>query len=1372
MCPAHASRETAQAPLDAFAASSPVMSALIAAKDWSATPLGPRELWSPALQTILQVTLANRFPVVFWWGPQHIQLYNDSYAAIIGAKHPTSLGQAGDECWAEIWDVIGPQIESVLTGGPSTWNEKVLLGLNRYGFVEETYFTFSYSPLPEPGAPGGIGGVLGTVQETTHEVIGVRRMELLRDLAARANHVRTVEEECALAARLLGHYPKDVPFAALYLNGDEGPRLCAASGIDDGAAARILPPTVRHRSITLVDDFDGVLQRIPPGPWPEAPKHAVIAPIPSSAPGEAAGFLLAGISSRLPFDDGYRDFIALAASQIGTAIAGARAYEEERKRAEALAEIDRAKNVFFSNVSHEFRTPLTLMLGPLRDLERTADEDSKPLAQAAHRNALRLLKLVNTLLEFSRLEAGRTEAAYVETDLSALTEELCSVFRSAIESAGLKLRIDVGLCERVYVDRAMWEKIVLNLLSNALKFTLQGEIRVSLFEREGAAELIVEDTGVGIPAAEQPHVFERFRRVRGAQARSHEGSGIGLALVKDLVELHGGTIGVQSAEHEGTVFAVRIPLGRAHLNPAHVTVATATAAHSSPIVQQYLAEVDSTITRASTTPVLPARVNETRKRVLVADDNGDLREYVTRVLSAHYDVVAVCDGAQALRRLQEGAFDAILSDVMMPQMDGFELLRAVRANPSMSTTPFIFLSARAGEEAAVEGVTSGADDYVPKPFTAEELLARVQANLNAASIREQAWELSEDLFHTFADRLPVMVWQQNASGAVTFTNAAWHAITRLPRQEWSHSQDAWRSVVHPDDWQHVMDAFLGHLSDRGAFSFEYRVKPADAGEEAYRWYVASAEPQYRDGAFTGWTGYVVDVHDARMRAERDRAFHALAEAIPVIVWSANHEGWLDWYNNRWYEYTGQTPEAAAGWGWQSAHHPEDFPRVMEAWPRAIATGERFEMEFRLRRHDGAYHWFLARAEPQKDEHGRVVRWYGSNVDIQAQKEALEQSRRVTQTLQGVFLPDALPHTENVRFDAVYVAAEKDTLIGGDWFDAMQLPDGRYLISIGDVTGHGLDASAVAGMLRQAIVGLALADANAATILARVNSILRVQYPEKYASALVGLLDRDCGSLEYACAGHPQPFLAKSRTEPARPLVPGGLLLGVSDDFDAASHRVEMTPDAVLAFYTDGLTEFARDIDSAERALADALSKLVGDTTIARPAVAVQKAVLGEHPPSDDVAVLIAQLSAVNPSAFAIDTGTLVKEWRFHSSNALTARSSRHELTKFLNRFAADREAVFTAELILGEILANTVEHAPGLVEIRIDWTGAKPIVTVRDTGPGLRQLSAGLPKDALDESGRGLYLIRALADEVSLKTAPGRGTELSVTLAIAHKGTA
>ena len=167
---------------------------LIASIDWAQTPLGDAANWSPALRTVLQLVLENRFPMVFWWGPQLVQLYNDRYTPILGEKHPQSMGQSGQACWEEIWDVIGPQITSVYAGGPSTWNEDLLLDINRHGFVEETYFTFSYSALPDPSAPGGIGGVLGTVQETTEKVIGERRMRLLRDLAARSTEARTVED--------------------------------------------------------------------------------------------------------------------------------------------------------------------------------------------------------------------------------------------------------------------------------------------------------------------------------------------------------------------------------------------------------------------------------------------------------------------------------------------------------------------------------------------------------------------------------------------------------------------------------------------------------------------------------------------------------------------------------------------------------------------------------------------------------------------------------------------------------------------------------------------------------------------------------------------------------------------------------------------------------------------------------------------------------------------------------------------------------------------------------------------------------------------------------------------------------------------------
>ena len=259
----------------------------------------------------------------------------------------------------------------------------------------------------------------------------------------------------------------------------------------------------------------------------------------------------------------YQDFLGLVARQSAALVNGAIAYQAQLLRAEELAALDRAKTTFFSNISHEFRTPLTLIMGPVEELRRRlgpADDAARSELDVIHRNGLRLGKLVNSLLDFSRIEAGRMLASYEPTDLSTFTAELASVFRSAIERAGLRYEVDCpALSAPVYVDREMWEKIVLNLLSNALKFTFDGGITVTLGEKDGQAVLRVADTGTGIPQAELPQLFDRFHRVQNARARSNEGSGIGLALVRELVGLHRGTIAVESTQHEGTAFTVCLP---------------------------------------------------------------------------------------------------------------------------------------------------------------------------------------------------------------------------------------------------------------------------------------------------------------------------------------------------------------------------------------------------------------------------------------------------------------------------------------------------------------------------------------------------------------------------------------------------------------------------------------------------------------------------------------------------------------------------------------------------------------------------------------------------------------------------------------------
>ncbi|HZS57657.1 MAG TPA: ATP-binding protein [Gemmatimonadaceae bacterium] len=734
--------------------------------DWAATPLGPVHRWSQSLTTMVSFLLVNRFPLLLWWGPEYIQLYNDPYRPVLGTKHPRSMGQPARECWPEIWNVIGPLINRPFQGGPPTWMEDIQLELDRHGFAEETHFTIAYSPVPDPSAPRGIGGVLATVHEITEKVIGERRVLMLRDLGARAlAEARTAESACGTAAEILAKHPLDVPFALLYLIDAAGARATLAGIAGVGAGDPISPPVldldaefapwplrqaIRTGQPQVVPSLDRLFPRVPAGPWSDPPHTAVVLPIASTLPHRPAGILIAGASSRLAINEQYVSFFELLATQIATALSSARAYEEERRRAEMLADLDRAKTTFFSNVSHEFRTPLTLMLGPLEDALAASDEswrERRGDLALVHRNGLRLLRLVNTLLDFSRIEAGRVQASYEPVDLPQLTADLTSAMRAATDRAGLALIVDCPpLGEPVWVDRDMWEKIVLNLLTNAFKFTLTGSITVRLHRERDHAVLTVQDTGIGIPSHELPRLFDRFHRVEGARGRTQEGTGIGLALVQELTKLHGGTVRLDSVVGEGSTFTIDIPLGESHLPPDRLRAsrtAVSTALGTQPFVEEALRWLPDGEGSVAVEPEffpnrspVPDGAGE-RARILVADDNADMRVYVSRLLARRYEVEVVADGAAALAAILHRRPDIVLSDVMMPHLDGFGLVRAVRADPAIADLPIILLSARAGEEASIEGLEVGANDYLIKPFAARELIARVDSALQTQRVRRE-----------------------------------------------------------------------------------------------------------------------------------------------------------------------------------------------------------------------------------------------------------------------------------------------------------------------------------------------------------------------------------------------------------------------------------------------------------------------------------------------------------------------------------------------------------------------------------------------------------------------------------------------------------
>src|SRR5437867_5616616 len=747
------------------------MGTLVRSMDWAKTPLGDISRWPQSLRTTVSLCLASNFPISLAWGPKHIQIYNDGYWPICGAKHPSSMGQDFSECWASAWPVIGEAFERALAGQTS-YLENQRMFLDRNDYLEETFFTFSFSPIQDE--TGHVGGLFHPVTETTGKMLAERRTRALRDLAARAGKARSLEEALTLAAQSLSESDLDLPFLLFYAVDDQGreARLVASTGLTAGldASPRVVDLTaVREASWPLtevmrslqarkIDDLGARIGPLSCGPYPEPPQAALALPIVPPGHERPLAILVAAISPRLPFNEAYRAFYDLLAAGVTTAVAIGRAYEDERKRAEALAEIDRAKTAFFSNVSHEFRTPLTLILGPLEDElaehENPLTPSRRERLDAAHRNALRLLKLVNSLLDFSRIEAGRIQASFEPTDLAAFTAELAGVFRSAIDKAGLSLVVECpAMPQPLYIDREMWEKITLNLLSNAFKHTFEGSITVRLRWCGDRAELEVADTGVGIPEAERTRLFERFHRVKGAKSRTHEGTGIGLALIKELVGLHRGSARVESREGAGSTFIVAIKSGSAHLPQAQIDNER-TSASSATGAAAYVEEALHWLPDPPSTsgPVLiPAQAKEPgssvataaaiggpRSRILLSDDNADMRNYVQRLLGDRYEVRAVPDGTAALAAAREEAPDLVLSDVMMPGLDGFGLLRELRQDERTAGVPVILLSARAGEEATVDGLAAGADDYVVKPFSARELIARVRTHLQIAQLR-RAW---------------------------------------------------------------------------------------------------------------------------------------------------------------------------------------------------------------------------------------------------------------------------------------------------------------------------------------------------------------------------------------------------------------------------------------------------------------------------------------------------------------------------------------------------------------------------------------------------------------------------------------------------------
>ncbi|HZS76415.1 MAG TPA: ATP-binding protein [Ktedonobacteraceae bacterium] len=1012
------------------------MGRLMREHDWASTPLGPVETWPQSLRTAVSICLSSHFPMLIWWGPELVKLYNDAYKPILGKKHPKALGQRGKECWPEIWDIIGPMLEGVLTRGEATWSENQLLLLERNGFAEECYFTFSYSPIRDE--TGSVGGVFTAVTETTQQVLGARRLGTLRTLATNTASAHTLEEVCASAVETLAENPADIPFALLYLlSPDETEAsLAGATGLPFGTPASPTGISLADENAPwplgyvaetgetalvedLIDHFgigSGPLsyEDMPP------PKSALVLPITRAGQARPYGLLVAGVSSRRPLDEDYQGFLSLVAGQIATAYASARAYQEAQERAEALAQLDQAKTAFFSNVSHEFRTPLTLLLGPLETLlaDSSLTPEQRELVEVARRNGLRQLKLVNTLLDFSRIEAGRVQASYVPTDISQLTVDLASAFRSAIEKAGLRLIVECPeLPELAYVDRDMWEKIVLNLLSNAFKFTFSGFIRVATRQVGKSFELVVQDTGVGIPEEELSHLFERFYRVRNTRARTQEGSGIGLALVQELVRLHGGSIQVESRASEGTTFTVLIPCGYDHLPAERISATptlTSTALGADPYVEeairwlpQPLQQIDSapeekgqslseSLPFASISATTPAQL----LHLLVVDDNADMRDYLKRVLSSFYKVTLANDGDSALQLATSEKPDLIISDVMMPGLDGFGLLSALRANPQTRSIPFILLSARAGEEAVLEGLQAGANDYLVKPFSARELLARVSVLLEVARLRKEVEAARQQLHDLFMQAPAIICVLRSPEHVFTLANPRYKQLVGnreligLPIREALPEVDGQGFFELLDQVYATGEAYIGNELplkidrqlngnwEEGFFNFVYQPTYNTRGEV--------------DGILVHAVEVTEQVQARQLVQEREQRLTALLESTGDGIYGLDAEGRCTFINRAGAEMLGYTPDELLGQQMHRMihHHRSDGePYPYEACPIVAATtrseGTRIDTEV-LWRKDGTSFPAEYTSYPIVNN-GKIIGAVVTFLDI-TERKALEQSR--------------------------------------------------------------------------------------------------------------------------------------------------------------------------------------------------------------------------------------------------------------------------------------------------------------------------------------------------------------------------------------------